>query len=266
MAAVISLDKIVKNILLKRKYPVHYYIQFLVYAKDGLREIAFDAPVLPARYKCLVVNQDTMTAELPNDFVDKIRVSARVGQYVVPLVENSNLQTIPNYDSDFQVQPYSEGVQVPDSQTTAAYGYYNSSFGYAAPYWYLVNWNSWGENIGRLFGGIANYPDTYKINKLDNNIKINENLAIEEIVLEYISNGMDADSATHIDAYAQMAIEQFCMWQFKEHNRTYSEGEAQVAKRDYENELVKLRGRLNPMTIDDLRRIIDKNRAATRPG
>ena len=71
MASVISLDKIVKNILLKRRYPLAYYIQFLVYAKDGLRELAFDLPILPARYKCLVVDQDTYTAELPNDFVER---------------------------------------------------------------------------------------------------------------------------------------------------------------------------------------------------
>lgn len=266
MASVISLDKIVKNILLKRRYPLAYYIQFLVYAKDGLRELAFDLPILPARYKCLVVDQDTYTAELPNDFVDKVRVSVRVGQYVVPLVEDTNLQTIPNYDSSFQVQPYSDGVQVPDSQTDSVYGYYNQTGGYAAPYWWLVNWNSWGENTGRLFGGVTGYNDTYKINKLENNIKINENLSIEEVVLEYISNGMDADSATHIDAYAQMAIEKFCMWQFKEHNRTYSEGEAQIALKDYRDEVAVLRARLNPMTLDDLKRIVDRSRSATKPG
>lgn len=266
MASVISLDKIVKNILLKRRYPVHYYIYFLTYAKDALREIAFDCPIIPARYKCLVVDQGTMTAELPNDFVDKVRVSVRVGQYIVPLVDDNNLQTVQNYNSSFEVQPYSEGVQVPGAQTSDGYGYYSNSWGYASPYWYLVNWNSWGENTGRLFGGVTGYSDTYKIDKLNNNIKLNENLAVQEIVLEYISNGMDADSATHVDSYAQMAIEQFCMWQFKEHNRTYSEGESQIALRDYKEEVMKLRGRLNPLTIDDLRRIIDKNRAATRPG
>lgn len=268
MAAVISLDRIVKNILLKRRYPLQYYIQYLLYAKDGLREIAFDCPIISSRYKCLTVDQTTMTAELPDDFVDKVRVSVRVGQYIVPLVEDPQLQTIPNYDSDFNVQPYSQGVQVPSAQTNGTYGYYNNSFGYAAPYWYMVNYNNWGENLGRHFGGLPAYSDTYKINRAENNIKVNENLrnCVYEIVLEYISNGMDADSATHIDAYAQMAIEKFCMWQFKEHNRTYSEGEAQIAKGDYEAELGKLRARLNPLTLDDLTRIITKNRAAARPG
>lgn len=265
MASVISLDKIVKNILLKRGYPVQYYLQMLIFCKDALREIAFDLSILPVRYKCIPVDSDTFTADLPSDFVDRVRVSVRAGQYIVPLVEDLNLQTIPNYDSNFDVQPYSDGVQVPDAQTNGNYAYYSNN-GYAAPYWWLVNWNSWGENIGRQFGGIVGYNDTYKINKLDNNIKVNENLGAEEIVLEYISNGMDADSATHIDAYAQMAIEKFCMWQFKEHNRTYSEGEAQVALRDYRDELALLRARLNPLTLDDLKRIVDRSRSATKPG
>lgn len=253
---VISLDKIVKNILLKRGYPVHYYIQFLVYAAQGLKEIAFDDRILTARYKCLAVDQTSNTAELPNDYLDYTRVQVRVGQHVVPLVEDNSLQLVPNYNSDFEIQPYSEGVAEPSANTS---GYYTT--GYASPYWWVVNWNSWGENTGRMFGGVGGYSDTFKVNKARNEIKINENLCVGEVVLEYISNGMDADSATHIDAYAQFAIEKFAMWQFKEHNRTYSVGEAQVAKQDYENERKVLRARLNGLTIDNLKRIIDQNRS-----
>lgn len=256
---VISLDKIVKNILLKRRYPLAYYIEFLVYAKDALREIAFDEKILAARYKCLAVNQDTKTVELPNDFQDYTRVSVRTGQYISPLVEDNSLQLVPNYDENFSVQPYSAGVQVPSESPS---GYYN--LGYYSPYWFNVNWNSWGENTGRMFGGVGGYSDTFKINKARNEIKLNENLSVQEVVLEYISNGMDADSATHIDAYAQFAIEKFAMWQFKEHNRTYGAGEAQLAKQDYEMERKVLRARISDLTIDKLKRLIDQNRSGIK--
>ncbi len=251
---VTSLHKIVANILLKRRYSWHYYLQFLVYAKDGLREIAFDENILTTRYKCLPVDcNNGNTAELPNDYQDYTRVSVRTGQYIRPLVEDGALQLVPNYDSNFDIQPYNQGVADPVTQTQ------NYSYGYASPYWWMVNWNSWGENIGRQFGGVSTYSDTFKIDKARNQIKINEDFPAEEIILEYISDGQDADSATHIDSYAQMAIEIFCMWQFYLHNRTYSQREAGDMEMKYVKERQILRARLSDLTIDKLKRIVQGN-------
>ena len=38
-----SLNAIVRNVLLRRGYPLHYYMQFLVNAKDCLREMSLDS-------------------------------------------------------------------------------------------------------------------------------------------------------------------------------------------------------------------------------
>jgi hypothetical protein len=259
MASVISLTAIVKNILLKRRYPWHYFLEFLVYSKDGLREIAMDVDIICGRYKCLPLNSNH-AIEIPNDYLDYTRVSVRIGQYVRPLFEDNNLQLVPNYDDEFEIQPYSEGVAQPDQSDS---GYYSLD-GYYSPYWWTVNWNNWGENVGRMFGGVGTYLDTFRVNKARNEIKINEALCVDEVVLEYVSNGMDADSATHIDGYAQAAIEAYAMWQFKEHNRTYSAGEAQVANQEFIKQLQILKARLSDLTIDNLRRIVVKNRRGTK--
>lgn len=253
MAAVISLDQIVKNMLLKRRYSLHWYLDFLVPAKDCLRELSFDLPLNTIRYKILPIDATTGNITLPDDYVDWAGVSIRINQYLVPLVEDSSLNTIPNYDSNFSVQPYINGVATDTTPDTIYAG------GYVAPFWWETNYNELGENLGRQFGGVGSYSDTFKEDKSKNIIKINENLGCTEAVLEYIGNGLDADSATHINAYAQAAIESFCMWQFKENNRTYSEGEAQVAKRDYEQQVLILRARLSDLTVDKLKRIVQKN-------
>jgi hypothetical protein len=250
---VISLDQITKNILLKRRYSLQWYIDFLVYAKDAMREIAFDDPIFAIRYKVLPVNQDGNTVELPNDFQDYCRVSGWVDQYLRPLVEDNSLQLVPNYDSEFAIEPYANGIA---TETSNQQIYYN---GYLSPYWFNVNWNIYGENTGRQFGGIGAYADTFRINKSRNEIKINENLFIPNIVLEYISNGMDADSATHIDSYAQFCIEAFAMWQFYLHNRTYSQNEANDMYNKYVTERQILRARLSDLTIDRLKRIVQAN-------
>lgn len=255
---VITLDAIVKNILMKRGYSYHWYIDFLTYCKDAMREIAFDEPILSIRYCVLPVSQTPTIngysiVDLPNDFQDYCRVSAWVDQYIRPLVEDNNLNLIPNYDSNFDVQPYANGIASQATQETTFYT------GYLSPYWFTTYWNAYGENTGRMYGGVGAMPDTFRIDRAKNQIKINENLFIENIVLEYISDGMDADSATHIDAYAQDAIEAGAMWQFKEHNRTYSEAEAQQAKIDFGYARQILRARLSDLTIDKLKRIVQSN-------
>lgn len=251
---VISLDAITKNILLKRGYSLHWYIDFMVYAKDGMREIAFDTDILTIRYAVLPIDSNTFTAQLPADYKDYTRVFVRTNQYIRPLVEDDSLDTIPNYDSDFVNHPYSDGVQ---TQSSAEQNAFFPS--YMSGYWWMANWNAFGENLGRYFGGASTYIDTFKINKAANEIKINERLACTEIVVEYIGDGMDADSATHIDGYAQNAIESYCLYQFFLHNRTYSQSDSELAYQKYIQERQILRARLSSLTIDNLKRIIQRN-------
>ena len=71
-----SLDYIVKNFLLKKGYPLHWYMQFMVYASDCLRDITFD-DLRVINTKILPVNQAINTAELPEDYQDYDPNSAR---------------------------------------------------------------------------------------------------------------------------------------------------------------------------------------------
>lgn len=254
---VTSLNQIVNNILLKRRYPIHFYLDFLISAKDGLREICFDEDMKTLRYQIITLNSINI-GELPNDFVDHARVFVRINQYLHPLVEDNSLDTIPNYDSDFTEQPYSSGVA---TETTAINTLYT---GYAAPYWYMTNWNNFGENTGRQFGGVGTMADTFKIDTTRNIIKVNEYLSVLEIVLVYIGNGLDADSATHINAYAQNCIEAYCMWQFKENNRTYNNNDAEIARQQYITERGILRARLSDLTLDKMKRIAQGNAIAIK--
>lgn len=249
---VISLSQIVKNLLIKRGYSVHWFLQFLVYARDGLREIAFDENINTLRYKLIPLDSNSI-GELPNDFHDYARVSVRIDQYLRPLVEENALDTIPNYDSEFVEQPYTEGV-ASDDNTAAVW--YN---GYLSPLWKGVNWNSYGENTGRQFGGVGVRSDTFKIDKTRRIIKVNEYLSVTEVVMEYIGDGTDADSSTHINPYCQASIEAFIMWQLKEHSRTYSNGEAEMERSRYVQERQILRGRLSDLTMDKLKRIVQGN-------
>jgi len=257
---IISLDQITKNILMKRNYPLQYYINFLVYCKDIMREIAFDEPIFSVRQCVLPVDQNTMRVDLPNDFQDYVRVCSWVDQYMRPLVEDNSLQLIPNYDTSFDVQPYANGIAAIPPTTDITF--YPS--GYLSPYWWVTNFNSYGENTGRMFGGVGAMADTFRMDKANRQIKINDNLFIQNIVLEYISDGMDSDSATQIDSYAQFAIEAGAMWQFYLHNRTYSQNEAEAMYQHYVAERQVLRARLSDLTIEKFKRIVQGDAIAIK--
>lgn len=251
---VTSLDSIVKSILMKRGYPMQYYIDFMVYAASGLRELSMDENIQTLRRMVMPVDQTTFTAPLPDDYLDYVKVFARSNQYMRPLVEDNSLSLVPNYDSSFAVQPYDEGI-ASDSSTNQE-GLYNANL---SGYWWMVNWDVYGENTGRQFGGVSTYTDTFKINKAANEIKLNENLVITEVVIEYIGNGMDADSATHIDQYAQATIEAYAIWQYYLHSRSYSAGESELMYQKYIQERLILRARLSDLSLEVLKRMIQKN-------
>lgn len=252
---VVSLDQIVKELLIKRGYSLHWYMQFMVYAASALREIALDENLHMVRYKVLPIDTDNgNVVYIPADFVDYAKVSVRVDQYLHPLVEDDKLDLVPNYDSNFDIQPYVNGVA---SESQNDPDYYPG--GYLSPLAYMCNINSWGENLGRLYGGTGTRFDTFKVDYARNEIKINERLAATEVVLEYISNGMDADSATHINAYAQRTIEAYCEWQLKENSRTYGPQEANLANQRYIQERQILRARLSDLSVDRLKSIVQSN-------
>lgn len=256
---VTSLDKIVRNLLVKRKYPIHYYLDFLVGAKECIRELTFDGDLKnPIRYAVIPLDDKNFGA-LPNDYVDYCRVSVRVGQYMTPLVEDNALDLVPNYSSTFSLESYLDGVATETTSTTQIY-----YTGYLSPYWWLCNWNAYGENLGRQFGGVGAMSDTFKIDRKRNQIKINEALAITEVVLEYISDGQDADSATHIDAYAEMTVQMFAIWQHTLNHRSYNNQDKVLAEKNYTNERQRLRARQSDLSMDLLKRIVQRSSIAVK--
>jgi hypothetical protein len=201
---------------------------------------------------------DNHAIDMPSDYTDWVNVSYRVGQYLRPLVPERSLDLVPNYDLNFNIQPYGNGVASDPSNPALFY------LGYAAPYWWTINWNSFGENLGRQYGGLWSYNDTFKENKARNEIKINENLNANEIVLEYIGDGMDADSATHIDSYAHAAIEAFAVWQFCLHKRNFSPSESALMEQLFIKEREVLTARKSDLNLDSFRRIWQKNSIAVK--
>ena len=256
-----SLDYIVKNFILKKGYTLHWYMQFMVYASDCLRDITFD-DLRVINTKILPVNQAINTAELPEDYQDYVNVSVMVGQRIRPLVPTLTLNPLTSLDtnSNFNPQDWTDNLTPPDSNNGQAQLYYG-----ALPYaqWFTVHYNDFGENIGRFFGLGAGYQeDTFQVFKERNQIQIDQKLYVENVVLQYISDGQSADAATLVDPYAIKTIQAYIDSQLKAHNRNYNMGEKQLAQNEYIRERKILRARKADWSVEKIKRIVQKNTMA----
>lgn len=247
---VTSLKSIVKDVLMQKGYSLHWYIQFLVYAKNCLRELSFDDLKVINTKK--IPTNDQNAIDLPDDYQDYVRVCVPVGQNIKPLVETDKINSlVARDDTTFDPTTYSLNA-VADTNTTF--------YGYLYPfYWNSVNWNEFGEVTGRYFGiGASTQDDVFKVVKERNQIQITENLVTENVILEYISDGMDADSATRVDVYAQATIDAYIKWQHKANNRTYNMGEQQMAQQEYKDQRAILRARLSDLTMEKYKRLFQR--------
>ena len=223
----LTLNQIVNNILLKRKYPIHYYLEFLLYAKEGLRESAYDELHLLNTKKIPINSYNAI--DLPNDYVDYCSVNLQFGQKLRPLVPSDTLNPLHNFDSNFNIVEYSSTNTDITLSNPLLYGNV-----FLAALWLTTTYNSYGEATGKFFGyGAGNPTDTFRVVKERNQIQLNEGIVADNIILCYIGDGSDADSASQIDPYAQSMIDAYAMWKFKENNRTYGQGEVETARQEY---------------------------------
>lgn len=237
-----SLDSIVCSTLINRGYPVHYYFQFLKLATDCLRELNFTTLGNIKTQKLLL--NDYYAAKLPNDYVDYVKIGYPVGQYVKPMGSRGGLTRLNEYDTN--------GNKILHTDNTQS----NTLNGWTG-YWYHNVINSNGENVGRGYGSSGgNRYDNFKILKERGEIQFNEHVATDYIILEYISDGLEADNATKVTPYAQGCIEAYIIWKMKDYNRNISRGEVADEERKYFNQLRYLRARMADWTTTEILRTV----------
>lgn len=80
-----TLDIVVKGYLLQKKYPIHFYIDFLIYAARCFEELHFDT-LGNIRTARIPVN-DYNAARLPDDYMDWTKIGVENGQFIKPLIQ-----------------------------------------------------------------------------------------------------------------------------------------------------------------------------------
>ncbi len=251
------LDNIVRSALMQKSYPLHYYIQGLKSASDCLRELTFD--YLRNVNTIQLPIDTTGVADLPCDYVDFVKIGVPVSQYIRPIVQKQSINRLQNLDNTGNPIVYGDAVLMDNSIFSPSI--INSLA------WFNGTISDNGEPLGRMYGyNAGNIQDGFKIIRERGQIQLDQNIDANFVVLEYISDGQSSDNATQVHPYAQKTIEAYILWQFKEHNRSYSMGERQAAQMEFNAQRRILRARLNDLTKDDYQRIVRKSLTGTIKG
>lgn len=247
---VYTLDKLVRGVLMSRNYPMHFYIQFLHYGAQALRELNFDV-LQNVKSVRLPVNS-YKAATLPCDFVDFVRVGNELGQYILTWGQKNSFNRLNKFNSSGDKVSYGD---VEKENTLLP----NNWEGF----WYTNYVNDKGEHLGRIFNNKPSFRTSFEILRERNEIQLDVDYDGKEIVMDYITDGLSVDASNAIHPYAAATIEAYIIWKMKEHSRSYNLSERQLAQQEYYNQLRILRGRMNNIDVNDIQRTLSGNYGPT---
>ena len=246
-----TLDSVVRSALADRQYPMHWYLQFLSYGVDVLRELNMDV-MQDIKSVRLPIN-NYKAAYLPKDYVDYIRVGNETGQYLNPWGEKrDSFNRLNKFDSS--------GNKISYGDIEAQNGILPNNW---EGFWYTNYVNDKGEHLGRIFNNFNGFRDSFAIIRERSEIQLDMSYTGKEIVMDYISDGLSADASNNIHPYAVATIKAYIMWRMKENSRAYGLAERRDAKDEYGNQYRILRARMNSIDVIDIRRSLAKGYGPT---
>jgi hypothetical protein len=199
--------------------------EVIFHAKQAIKELNYDALKTPKILELTLSNTNQMV--LPPDYVNFIRISLEVNGTLLWLAENKQTNYSNTYlqDNDADIvfdidgnvietmsQLDMERLAGNTQQMYMGSGQYNGYYGWCCDGdWYFP----------RYFGGqfgmdpeTANVNGTYKIDKANGVINFSSDFSGRNVVLEYISDGMENgdDSAIVVDKLAERAVYAYTKW------------------------------------------------------
>lgn len=245
-----TLDKLVRQTLASRGYSMHWYLQFLHYGVQAIRELNFDVLQIVKSVRLPVNSYKAVT--IPCDYVDFVRIGNEIGQYIMPWGQKDSFNDLNKFDSN--------GNKIPYGDIEATNGVLPNNW---EGFWYTNYINDKGEHLGRIFNNKPGFRESFKVLRERNEIQLDVSYTGSEIVLDYISDGISTDASNAIHPYASSAIEAYIVWKMKENARQYNLSERQMAREEFYNQLRILKGRMNSIDVNDIQRSLSSNYGPT---
>ena len=233
------------------------------FALRGIREMGFD---LQKRIRSVKLPIDTtnMTAELPDDFVDIVKVGY-VGSdgLVYVMGENKNINYSQQYKevNGVRIDSNNDGVydrvDAKSTDDSVVQGdYYDISDGFGS---YVFRNYIYQNTEGGLYGvGGGHYRGDYRVNYDQDRIEIGSKVKTNELVIEYICDEARSENPT-IHIYAEEALRSYIYYKLVERKASVPANEKMRARTEYYNERRKANSRIKAFSKEEALRTIRKN-------
>lgn len=233
------------------------------FAKRGIREFGFDIMNRVKSLK-LSVNTTNDTVELPDDYVDIVKIGV-VGTdgIVYVLGENKNINISQKYKTDSNgnnIDSDGDGVYDREDSKGATAGTSGSTNrvddGFED---YVFRNYVYGGVEGRLYGvGGGQYEGGYRVNLDQNRIEMDTSNNISEVIIEYVADEARAvDPTVHI--YLEEALRTYMYFKIVERKSSVPIAEKQRARAEYYNERRKANSRMKAFSKEEALKTIRKN-------
>ncbi len=234
-------------------------------ALRGIREIGFDISKKIKSLK-LLINSTNNTVELPDDFVDLLKIGIVDPDGIVRVFANnkhinqsmsySDSDGLPLFTSTDAKDTNSDGVLDRLEDKTSTQGSVSSSENLND--FIFDNYLHEGS-VGRLYGaGGGHLAGEYRLNLEQNRIEVETNNAYTHVVVEYIADEARSDNPD-VHVYAEEALRSYVYYKIIERKSSVPANEKSRARAEYYNERRKANARLSNFTKEEALKTIRKN-------
>lgn len=232
-----NIDSIVRSALMTQGVTIHYYLTFMHMALKCLREIHLHHLGAISSVE-LTVNQ-FREIQLPDNYIDWIKVGYKKARYVVPMGTNSSYNRLPRISDAGQQIAYD---QLGGEST---FDPYNAFY-----------YSQYGEDLGKAYGlGEGTRLDVFKVIPERGVVQIGESVSPgDKIVLEYLAQQDFTSASTLVSPYAEEAIESYIAMKFAEVKGSRV-ADIEMLRRNYSNARRMLRASNNELTKEELIRL-----------
>lgn len=237
--------------------------QIRTFAKRGIREMGFDIAKRIRSLK-LSINSSNNTVELPDDFVDLIKIgSIGADGLVYVFGENKNLNISQQYDVMVGTSLNAENALDSDDDgifdrvdTTDGTITYSGLRGYDS---YVFRNYLYENTAGSLYGlGGGQYSGEFRVNLDQNRIELSINEQVGEVVIEYICDeARSKNPMVHI--YLESALRAYVYYKLVERKANVPFAEKSRARQEYYNERRLANSRMKSFSKEEALKTIRKN-------
>lgn len=184
---------------------------------------------------------EAKTVDLPADYVDYCKIGIPINGKIKVLTNNENILLPRKFEDGTDVGNADETVSGDDGI-------------------FFIDHFRNGNFIAGLYGSTGGRDQAYyKIDRETRRIVFSGSVPRGEIVLEYISSGVNLQGSTLIPAEAIPALRAYALWQLIENDRKVPASEKERKKAAYEEEIEALRFFQTSFTADEYKKHVWKS-------